>query len=121
MTFRRCPLFTSTLLFAFLMIAPAGACVTATDVVRRIEGDFPGANLAVIEEPIADRIAAGISSVTGNAVPSGGSYVLVDLPDGALTYIVRIASGCATHHGRFPQQLVRTWIEGLAAENRDHD
>ena len=90
-------------------------------LVRRIEGEIPGANPAIIEGPVADRITAGISSATGDMVPAGGSYVLVDLPDGALSYVVRIASGCATHHGRFPRQLVRIWIEGLAAENQLHD
>lgn len=121
MTCHRCTLFMSAFLLAFLMVGPASACVTVTDVVDRIEGEVPGTTPAVVEGPVADRITAGISSVTGNVVPRGGSYVLADLPDGASTYVVRIASGCATHHGRFSRQLVRTWIEGLAAKNHDHD
>ena len=121
MTFRHSTLFMSALLLAFLMVAPAGACVTTTDVISRIRGEIPDANPVVIEGSIADRITAGISSVIGHVVPVGGSYVLVDLPAAALSYVVRIASGCATHHGRFPRQLVRIWMEGVAAENQGHD
>lgn len=120
MTFRHRALFMSALLLAFSMVAPAAACVTAADVVVRLEGEFRGADPVLIEGSVADRITVGISSVTGNVLEPHGSYVLVDLPDGALTYVVRIASGCATHHGRFPRQLVRTWIEGVAAENQVH-
>lgn len=117
MIIRHYTLFMSALLLAFLTVGPASACVSAADVIGRIEGEIPGASPALVEGPIADRITAGISSATGDVVPAGGSYVLVDLPDGTLTYVVRIASGCATHHGRFPRQLVRIWMEGLAAEN----
>lgn len=121
MTYRCCTVAAAALLSAFLSAAPAGACVTVTDVVESIESEIVGVDIKLAEGPMAKRVAAGISSVTGAAVPEGGSFVLADPPDGALTYVVRIASGCATHHGRFPRQLVRAWIEGQTAENPGHD
>jgi hypothetical protein len=121
MIFRCCAFAAAALLIALSGTASADLCVTAADVTARIEEEIPGASIAWAEGPVAYRIGIGMSSVTGDVLAPGGSYVRADLPAGALTYIVRIASGCATHHGRFPRQLVRTWIAGQAAENQGHE
>lgn len=120
MIFRRCAL-AAMLLIALSQAALADACIIIADVTKRIAEEIPGVRISIVEGPIADRITTGISSATGEDVPSGGTYVLADLPVEPLTYIVRIAGGCATHHGRFPRQLVRIWMEGQVAENQEHD
>jgi hypothetical protein len=84
---------------------PGGAetCATVDSVAEQIRDGTPDAEVAVVTGAPAARLDSGISRLTGSAVPVGGSY------------LVRFAHGCATHHGRFPDRLVRIWIEGSPA------
>lgn len=117
MILRHCTIAALALLMASCIADPVIACTTTVDVVARISDEMPDTGIAIVEGIAAERITAGISSVTRSDVPAGGSFVVAEGADMALTYVVRIASGCATHHGRFPRQLVRIWIAGQAAEN----
>jgi hypothetical protein len=120
MIFRRCAL-AAALMIALPQIALADICIMVPDITKRIAEEIPGARISIAEGPTADRITTGISSAIGEEVPPGGIYVLADLQVEPLTYIVRFVAGCATHHGRFPRQLVHIWIEGQIAEAREHD
>jgi hypothetical protein len=95
--------------------APAKACATAESVTAEVRHEIPGADVRLIEPPLAERLRAGISALIGKQVPAGGRYLLVDAPGTPTTYVVRFQDGCATHHGRFPDRLVRTWLEERAA------
>lgn len=106
------------ILFLAVLAAPAAAaCATKEDLAQRLAREIPAAGLAIAEGEAAGRIAVGIARHTGAAVPAGGDYVLIDLPDGQLTFVVRFAAGCATHHGSFATELVRSWLAGLSAED----
>lgn len=114
MTLRTCAFAVCALLTAFPTGA-ATACATAADIAARIERVNPDASVALVEGPAAARITAGIASVTGDEPAPGGDYLLAAAPGAALTYVVRIEGGCATHHGRFPSRLVEIWMNGQAA------
>ena len=94
----------------------AVACTTKEDLMLRLDRELPMADVAVAEADLAEKVAIGIAQRTGSAVPAGGDYLLVDLPDERLTYVVRFAGGCATHHGAFATELVRSWIVGRSVE-----
>lgn len=99
--------------------APAAACATKADLLRQVELDIPETVVAIVSGDMAARVARGIARHTGEAVPAGGDYALVPLPQSGLTYVVRFGSGCATHHGRFPMALVGAWLSGAAEGARD--
>ncbi len=105
-----------SLCLAAFMTPAAAACATKEDLTQRLALELPSAAVTVAEGAAAEKIAIGIAQRTGAAVPTGGDYVLIDLPDGRLTYIVRFAEGCATHHGSFATDLVRGWLAGRSAE-----
>lgn len=98
--------------------APALACATKEDLLAQLALDLPGAAPAVVSGAAAERIALGIAALVGDSVPAGGNFALVDLPRARLTYVVRFAGGCATHHGRFPTALVQSWLGNAAREDR---
>lgn len=103
-------------LASFAVQTAAVACATKEDLTQRLATELPAAGVTLAEGAAAVRIAIGIAQRTGAAVPAGGDYLLVDLPDGRLTYVVRFAAGCATHHGSFATELVRSWLAGRSAE-----
>lgn len=109
------------LLFAIPIAFPAKACVTKAELAQRVATADPAAHMAIVQGEAAQKIAIGIAQLTGAAVPAGGDYVLVDLVESELTYVVRFAEGCATHHGRFPTILVQSWITGLAVKDKRDD
>ena len=94
----------------------AAACATMEDLTQRLATELPDAGVTLAEGEAADKVAIGIAQRTGAAVPAGGDYLLIDLPNGQLTYVVRFAGGCATHHGSFATELVRGWLAGRSAE-----
>jgi len=64
---------------------------------------------------LASRLRSGISALVGQQVPAGGQYLLAHVPGTLTSYVVRFQGGCATHHGRFPRELVRAWLDGSPA------
>lgn len=102
-------------LIATLASPPASACATAEEVARRLSETWPGSRIEYVEGAVAAAVRDGIAQITGSAIPAGGVFALVDVPGSELTYVIRFADGCATHHGRFPRWLARGWIAGLAA------
>lgn len=95
--------------------ASAQDCVTAESVAEKIRSETPDADVRLVNDPLAARLRAGISSLIGQSVPVGGSYLIASRPSVLTVYVVRFANGCATHHGRFPDRLVRTWLDGSPA------
>ncbi|MGH6893520.1 MAG: hypothetical protein ACREEP_14815 [Dongiaceae bacterium] len=96
---------------------PAGAqdCVTPESIAAEVRRDSPEAEVRPISGAQAARVSAGISHLIGQEVPEGGSYLVAHAPAALLTYVVRFVDGCATHHGRFPDRLVRLWLDGSPA------
>ena len=108
-------------LFSFAVLvagaAPAGAqtCVSIERVTERIRHETPEANIRMIVGASASRLRTGIAALVGQAVPEGGTYLIARLAEAPTSYVVRFADGCATHHGRFPDRLLRAWIDGSPA------
>jgi hypothetical protein len=100
---------------ALCALVEAKACTTAESVATQIRQESPGAEIRLVDDPLASRLRTGISELVGQQVPLGGQYLLADMPGGPTTYVVRFEQGCATHHGRFPHELVRAWLEGSPA------
>jgi hypothetical protein len=97
--------------------APAGAtaCATAESVSAHIRRQSASAEIRIVGDPLASGIRAGISALVGQQVPTGGQYLVAHVPGTSTSYVVRFAGGCATHHGRFPRELLRAWLEGSPA------
>ncbi len=100
---------------SLLPTAVAQGCATTDSVAARVRRDVPEAELRLITGAGAARVRAGISRLVGQEVPEGGSYLVAHAPAAPLTYVVRFEDGCATHHGRFPDRLVRAWLDGSPA------
>lgn len=100
-----------------VMSAPVGAtaCATAEGVSAQIRRQNAGAEVRIVGDSLAMRLRAGISALVGQQVPTGGQYLLAHVPGTLTSYVVRFEGGCATHHGRFPRELVRVWLEGSPA------
>jgi hypothetical protein len=100
-----------------LMPASAAAqeCATPDRVTEEIRREVPDAELRLMTGPAAERLRIGISTLIGQDVPDGGSYLIARAPTSLTAYVVRFADGCATHHGRFPDRLVRAWLDGSPA------
>jgi hypothetical protein len=96
---------------------PAGAqdCATVESVTEQIRHGTPEADIRVIAGAPASRLRSGISALVGQTVPEGGSYLIARMPGAPVSYVVRFVYGCATHHGRFPDRLLRSWIDGSPA------
>jgi hypothetical protein len=90
-------------------------CAMPETVIEQIRRGAPDAEIRLIDGPLATRLRAGISALVGRQVPDGGSYLIAHAPAAPTSYVVRFADGCATHHGRFPERLVRTWLDGSPA------
>jgi len=95
--------------------ADAQECVTADYVITRVRHDAPAAQISSVSGEQAARLSAGISHLIGQDVPEGGSYLIAHEPAALTSYVVRFVDGCATHHGWFPERLVRTWLDGSPA------
>ena len=97
-----------------VMCAPvgAGACATAENVSAQIRRQSASAEIRIIDDSLVSRLRAGISALVEQQVPAGGQYLLAHVPGTLTSYVVRFEGGCATHHGRFPRDLVRIWLEG---------
>lgn len=95
--------------------AGARECATIESVTEQIRRDAPEADIRVIAGAPASRVRTGISALVGRRVPEGGSYLIARLPEAPTSYVVRFGGGCATHHGRFPERLLRAWIDGSPA------
>jgi len=104
-----------TALGAICAPVEAKACATTESVAMQIRQESPGAEIRLVDGVQASRLQIGISALIGQRVPSGGQYLLVHVPGALTSYIVRFEGGCATHHGRFPDELVRAWLEGSPA------
>lgn len=100
-----------------VMCAPveATACATAESVSAQIRRQSASVEIRIVGDPLASRLRAGISVLIGQQVPTGGEYLLAHVPGTPTSYVVRFEGGCATHHGRFPRELVRVWLEGSPA------
>ena len=92
--------------------ASAQSCATMDDLTEQIRQGIPNAEITRITGEAAARVRAGISSLVGQQVPEGGTYLIAAGPGALTDYIVRFVGGCATHHGRFPDRLVRAWLDG---------
>jgi len=90
-------------------------CASPETIVAQLRHDRPDVEVQLIDGPAAARIDAGIARLIGQKVPEGGTYLLARLPRAPLAYVVRVANGCATHHGQFPERLVRAWVLGSPA------
>ena len=99
----------------WLPSAFAQSCATIEHVATQVRSEAPGIEIRVIFGPRAARLRTGISTLIGQQVPDGDSYLIARLPGAPTSYVVRFADGCATHHGRFPDELLRAWIDGVAA------
>jgi len=95
--------------------ARAQDCATTDSVTEQIRRGTPDAEIRMASGPLAARLRAGISALVGQDVAEGGSYLIAHAPDSATSYVVRFMNGCATHHGRFPDRLVRAWLDGNPA------
>jgi hypothetical protein len=111
-------------LSALLAVAAAGGapqqasaqdCATVENVTEQIRRGAPDADIRVIAGAAASRLRSGISSLVDQIVPEGGTYLIARMPDVPVSYVVRFVDGCATHHGRFPDRLLRSWIDGNPA------
>jgi hypothetical protein len=102
-------------LLALRVSVEAEACITAESIAMQIRQESPAAEIRLVGDPLASRLRTGISDLVGQRVPSGGQYLLAHLPGARTSYVVRLENGCATHHGRFPHELVRAWLEGNPA------
>jgi hypothetical protein len=100
-----------------VMYTPLGAtgCATAESVSAQIRQQGANAEIRIVGDALASRLRAGISALVGQSVPAGGQYLLAHVPGALTSYVVRFERGCATHHGRFPSELVRIWLEGSPA------
>jgi hypothetical protein len=100
-----------------VMCAPVGAtaCVTVEDVSALVRRQSASVEIRIVGDPLASRLQAGISALVGQQFPAGGQYLLAQVPGTLTSYVVRFEGGCATHHGRFPRELVRIWLEGSPA------
>lgn len=108
--------FGAVLVFAALGVTTvptvAAACTTTESLVGQIRQASPDVDIRHVKEPSATRVRAGISALIGQQVPMGGQYLIAHALGSSTSYVVRFEGGCATHHGRFPHDLVRTWLEG---------
>lgn len=95
--------------------ADAQACATAERIAEQVWQGMPGAELRWVSGAAAERLRAGISALIGVDVPAGGRYLIVHAPAALTSHVVRFADGCATHHGRFPDRLLRAWLDGSPA------
>lgn len=97
--------------------APAGAtaCATVESVSVQIHRQIASVEIRIVGDLLADRLRAGISALVGRQIPSGGQYLLAHVPGALTSYVVRFEGGCATHHGRFPHELVHIWLGGSPA------
>lgn len=93
----------------------AAACATAESVAAEIREENPAVEIRILGDVMAGKLRVGISTLVGQPVPLGGEYFLAHIPGSMTSYIVRFEKGCATHHGRFSHELVRTWLEGSPA------
>ena len=93
----------------------ATACATAESVSAQIRRQDTSVEMRIVGDPLASRLRAGISALVGQQVPPGGQYLLAHVPGTSTSYVVRFEGGCATHHGRFPRELVRVWLDGSPA------
>jgi hypothetical protein len=91
------------------------ACVTPDAVTAHLRQGSADVAISHITGLEAANLSAGISAVTGAAIPRESEYVLAHEPGSPLIYLVQFEAGCASHHGRFPDRLVQTWIAGTAA------
>lgn len=97
------------------LCCPAVACVAPESVEAAIRENNRDVDIRVLDELEASRLRVGISALIGQQVPQGGEYLLAHVPGAATSYVVRFEEGCATHHGRFSQGLIQTWLEGSPA------
>lgn len=93
----------------------ATACATAESVSAQIRRQSASVEMHIVGDLLAGQIRAGISALVGQQVPAGGQYLLAHVPGTLTSYVVRFEGGCATHHGRFPRELVRAWLGGSPA------
>jgi hypothetical protein len=112
----------AALLFALLatsgpavQTASAQDCATIESITAQIRSEAPDIEIRVVSGPLAVRLRAGIANLIGQDVPEGGSYLIAHAPTVLTSYVVRFADGCATHHGRFPDRLLRAWLDGSPA------
>lgn len=105
--------------FVLVATASATACATKADLLQQVGLDNPQTGVVIVDGEMAARVARGIARHIDGAVPAGGDYALIHLPQSGLTYVVRFDDGCATHHGRFPTALVEAWLSGALEGSRD--
>ena len=98
-----------------LIPVAAATCVTVDGVSAQMRRQSASAEIRIVDDPLASQLRAGISALVGQQVPAGGQYLLAHVPGTMTSYVVRFEGGCATHHGRFPHELVRIWLEGNPA------
>lgn len=96
---------------------PAGAtaCATVESVSAQIRRQSASVEIHLVGDPLASQLRAGISALVGQQVPAGGQYLIAQVHGALTSYVVRFEGGCATHHGRFPPELVRVWLDGSPA------
>jgi hypothetical protein len=107
-----CSILASVLWAAMCAPAGAGVCATAENVSAQIRQQSASAEIRIIDDSLVSRLRTGISALVGQQVSAGGQYLLAHVPGTLTSYVVRFEGGCATHHGRFPRELVRIWLEG---------
>lgn len=100
---------------AMCVLTEAKPCTATETIATQIRQESPSLEPWFVGDPPASRLRMGISALVGQQVPSGGRYLLAHVPGTVTSYVVRFEGGCATHHGRFPRELVRAWLEGSAA------
>jgi hypothetical protein len=116
------PLYAALAALLLLSFAPsfqnsvtAQECATTEGVSAQLRREWPDVELRVVDGLLAARLRAGIAGLIRQNVPEGGSYLIAHPPATLTDYVVRFAEGCATHHGRFPDRLVRAWLDGSPA------
>lgn len=110
-----CGLVVFALLGATCNPVGATACATVESISTQIRQESADVEIQIVGDALASRLRAGISSLIGQQVPDGGRYLVAHAPGTLTSYVVRLEGGCATHHGRFPQELVRLWLDGSPA------
>lgn len=103
------------MLCSFPQSAGAQDCATIERVTDEVRRGMPEAEIRLVSGPAAARLDAGIAALVREPVPAGGSYLIARPPEALVSYVVRFVGGCATHHGRFPEQLLRRWLDGSPA------
>ncbi len=92
--------------------AIAAACVPPAEIVRQVLITDPEARIARVTGEKASRMGAAITQATGLTMTGEAHYLVIASPSRPYVIVARFQNGCVTHHGRFPAELIRRWLEG---------